>query len=266
MLFVIYLAKVYIIILLFRAVATPQELYFNSVAKVVGMLTPMCKTGKIAPLYIFLLVAITSVLYSISSSGLSFLDLRNAIIYYMQFFLQVLTVSMLLGSFGNRPAIAGGFISFFFRLGLPWVKLARVFFPINSGAIIIPAIIILYLIYVAFGFILGIVINVILYQEMGNAITLIISIIASGLYAIFSLLYFATFLMIIRALLSWFSPDPRNILVQFLYTITEPLLLPFRKIIPPIGFLDLSALVAILAYGFVGQLLMNLTSRYNLLF
>ena len=54
--------------------------------------------------------------------------------------------------------------------------------------------------------------------------------------------------VIIRAILSWFAgtnmgPNP---LISVLHSITEPLLAPARKIIPPIGMFDLSAMVVIL--------------------
>ena len=59
-------------------------------------------------------------------------------------------------------------------------------------------------------------------------------------------------LIIIRALLSWVSPDPLNPLVQFLYAVTEPLLAPFRRILPSyaIGF-DFSPVFALLLIWFL---------------
>ena len=55
--------------------------------------------------------------------------------------------------------------------------------------------------------------------------------------------------VIIRAILSWFivaGMPAANPLVSILNSITEPVLAPARKIIPPIGIFDLSALVVIL--------------------
>jgi YggT family protein len=53
--------------------------------------------------------------------------------------------------------------------------------------------------------------------------------------------------ILVRALISWVSPDPRNPIVQFLVRITEPVLKPLRKLTPPqkLGGIDLSPLVAI---------------------
>jgi YggT family protein len=62
-----------------------------------------------------------------------------------------------------------------------------------------------------------------------------------------------TWILIIRALLSWVSPDPRNPIVQILVRVTEPVQRPLRKLVPPhkLGGLDLSAMLAILLIQFV---------------
>jgi YggT family protein len=59
-------------------------------------------------------------------------------------------------------------------------------------------------------------------------------------------------LIIIRALLSWVNPDPYNQIVQFIERATEPVLAPFRRLIPSykIG-IDLSPLAAILFLYFL---------------
>ena len=53
-------------------------------------------------------------------------------------------------------------------------------------------------------------------------------------------------LIIIRVLISWVNPDPFNPLVQFLTKATDPVLEPLRRVIPSIGFIDISPLVALL--------------------
>ncbi|MBI2908779.1 MAG: YggT family protein [Chloroflexi bacterium] len=59
----------------------------------------------------------------------------------------------------------------------------------------------------------------------------------------------------IRAILSWFPVSGNNIFVAIIYQITEPILAPLRRVIPPIGGMDLSPLVAILILQFVAQAL-----------
>ncbi len=58
--------------------------------------------------------------------------------------------------------------------------------------------------------------------------------------------------IIIRALISWVSPDPYNPVVQVLTRLTEPVLRPLRKLVPPykVG-LDFSPLIAILIIIFL---------------
>jgi len=64
---------------------------------------------------------------------------------------------------------------------------------------------------------------------------------------------FYFWVIIIRALLSWVNPDPYNPIVQFLTRITEPVLRPIRKLVPPwkLGGLDLSPFVVILIIYFL---------------
>lgn len=65
-----------------------------------------------------------------------------------------------------------------------------------------------------------------------------------------------------RVLLSWFPIGPGNpifLVKVVLHQITEPILGPLRRVIPTIGFLDLSPIVALLLLQFLqGQLDMAL--------
>jgi YggT family protein len=66
----------------------------------------------------------------------------------------------------------------------------------------------------------------------------------------------AYWLIIIRAVISWVNPDPYNPLVQFLYKVTEPMLAPFRRIVPiySIG-VDISPIFAIILILFLQRFL-----------
>lgn len=72
-------------------------------------------------------------------------------------------------------------------------------------------------------------------------------------------------IIIARAVVSWFRPNPYNQLVRFLYLATEPFLFPIRRFlsryIPPMG-IDLSPLVAILILIFLQRFLV--ASLYQL--
>lgn len=60
--------------------------------------------------------------------------------------------------------------------------------------------------------------------------------------------------LIIRAILSWFSQG-NNPLEYVLHELTEPLLAPIRRILPAMGGLDLSVLVLIILIQFLMRLL-----------
>jgi YggT family protein len=59
--------------------------------------------------------------------------------------------------------------------------------------------------------------------------------------------------ILIRVLLSWFPIDPSNPIIRVLFEITEPVLAPFRRVIPRIGMLDLSPLAALLVIQLIQQ-------------
>jgi YggT family protein len=57
----------------------------------------------------------------------------------------------------------------------------------------------------------------------------------------------------VRAILSWFIRDPRNPLVELLDQITEPILSPLRRVVPRLGPMDITPLVAIILLQFLAQ-------------
>ncbi len=54
-----------------------------------------------------------------------------------------------------------------------------------------------------------------------------------------------------RAVISWVSPDPYNPIVRFLIQVTEPVLSRIRRLLPPLGGIDLSPMILILAVVFL---------------
>ena len=61
-------------------------------------------------------------------------------------------------------------------------------------------------------------------------------------------------ILIARAILSWFPIGPDSgfaPIVRFLYAVTEPILAPLRRVIPPLGMFDMSFLVALLGIEFL---------------
>nr|WP_285839907.1 YggT family protein [Alkalihalophilus marmarensis] len=59
-------------------------------------------------------------------------------------------------------------------------------------------------------------------------------------------MYIYSFLIIGYILMSWFPNARESSFGQFLGSIVEPYLEPFRRFIPPLGMIDLSPIVAII--------------------
>ncbi|MBN1559103.1 YggT family protein [candidate division KSB1 bacterium] len=65
------------------------------------------------------------------------------------------------------------------------------------------------------------------------------------------------YVIIARAVMSWFNPNPYSNIVRFIYQITDPVLDRVRRLIPPIGGLDLSPVVVIFAILFIDRFLVS---------
>lgn len=70
---------------------------------------------------------------------------------------------------------------------------------------------------------------------------------------IFRLVELYSVALIVYILMSWFPGARESSIGQFLAKIVEPYLEPFRKIIPPIGMLDISPIVAIITLQLATQ-------------
>lgn len=85
-------------------------------------------------------------------------------------------------------------------------------------------------------------------------------------FAIFKLLelvvYIYIFSLIIQAVISWINPGAhqmQNPMIGLLNSITRPILQPIRKVVPNIGMVDISPLVAILLLNVVLILLRSIS-------
>ena len=72
---------------------------------------------------------------------------------------------------------------------------------------------------------------------------------------IFKILYF---LLVIRIILSWFASDTFSEPVSLLYRITDPILLPFRKLPLQVGAIDFSPLLAFLVLTFLDSFVVGI--------
>ncbi len=65
-------------------------------------------------------------------------------------------------------------------------------------------------------------------------------------------------LIFIRAILSWLPVDPYSPLIRIVVEITDPILEPFQKIIPPMGGFDLSPIAAMFVLMLLEQFFLRL--------
>jgi YggT family protein len=75
-------------------------------------------------------------------------------------------------------------------------------------------------------------------------------ILKAGLNIVLQGLYLLFYILLARAIMSWFSQG-RTPLESLFSQLTEPLVAPIRRIVPPIGMLDLSTMVLVIALIFV---------------
>lgn len=71
-----------------------------------------------------------------------------------------------------------------------------------------------------------------------------------------------TWLIIARILLSWVPHNPNGPVLRLLYEGTEPILAPFRRLIPRTGFpLDFSPLIALLVLRILREAIISMLLR-----
>ncbi len=90
-----------------------------------------------------------------------------------------------------------------------------------------------------------------------------------GMIAVISLFELASltlllfmFAIIVRIILSWIAPQTYNPATALLATITDPLLRPFRRFVPPLGGFDISPIFAIILLGALNVLLDDLQRSF----
>lgn len=77
------------------------------------------------------------------------------------------------------------------------------------------------------------------------------------------LLHVLEWLIIIRALLSWFvSPHSRHPLVVLLHRVTDPILRPISQLVPIAGGFDVSPIVAIVLLELLQRVIAQMAYMY----
>ncbi len=65
------------------------------------------------------------------------------------------------------------------------------------------------------------------------------------------LLYAFMACLLIRAVFSWIEPYPRNRVHRLTFDVTEPVLAPVRRLVPPIGGFDIAFLLVFIGVSLV---------------
>ena len=83
-----------------------------------------------------------------------------------------------------------------------------------------------------------------------------------GCLALVANLYF--FAIMINIILSWVAPGTQHPAAALLYQLTEPVMQPFRKLIPPMGGIDLSPILVFLSINILQILLKSMAQSAGL--
>ena len=85
------------------------------------------------------------------------------------------------------------------------------------------------------------------------ALSNLLGALASVVDIVLSIFYW---LILIRALISWVNPDPHNPVSGLLRNLTSPVLRPIGKILPTMGGMDLSPIIALIGLMFIKRLIL----------
>lgn len=75
------------------------------------------------------------------------------------------------------------------------------------------------------------------------------------------LLYLFIIVLIIRVIFSWVSPFPTNPVSRLAWQLTEPVLAPVRRRLPPMSGIDLSPMIVMIAAYLLIAVIGNLGAR-----
>jgi uncharacterized protein YggT (Ycf19 family) len=253
----ISLVDIFLILLLLRLLIRPNEAYFDPIYRLIYRVTdPVIKGSSYVlsgvPRQVFLsvaaLVLLRGLLYASTGTisaatgiGMSLMDLFKLLFqaYIVMWFISVLS------GWSYRTSLQGLIDRAFHPFNrLTWR------FRIQRNHFHLLVIMILFAAYVLFA---GLA-RFIFYQAPS------VSVFTIGILEAFLLVLglfpfpgFFSLIIIIGALLSWVNPDPSNSIVRAIYGISEPLLAPFRRIVPNLGGLDISPIIALLCFQLIGS-------------
>lgn len=79
-------------------------------------------------------------------------------------------------------------------------------------------------------------------------------------FVLYGLLSVLVLFIFIRFISTWFV-FTRNTFLGFVKKVTDPIMLPVQRLIPPIGMFDISAMIVLILIGFLQSLVLNIFVR-----
>jgi YggT family protein len=79
-------------------------------------------------------------------------------------------------------------------------------------------------------------------------------------FVLYGLLSVLVLFIFIRFIASWFV-FARGTFLDFVMRVTNPIMIPFQKLIPPLGMFDISAMVVLILIGLLQSLVLNMFVR-----
>ncbi len=175
---------------------------------------------------------------------------NNALIFLIDTFLGLYILAVLLRFLFQlfRADFHNPFSQFLLKITTPALRPFRTFIPGVKG-IDWPALVLLFILQLILLVVIGMLQNNI--PPIGNLVILTIA----------SLLKLTTWVLIIALLitfiLSWVAPGTYNYMTSILNSLTEPLLTPIRKKLPPSGGIDFSMLIVLILLQLVLMLVVS---------
>ncbi|MDR5875030.1 YggT family protein [Halomonas sp. CUBES01] len=110
----------------------------------------------------------------------------------------------------------------------------------------------------AAGFVLKVVSIVAIFMVIGVGMPPIPGLLVAGIAALANaILKIYFFAMIVMIILSWVAPNASHPGALLIMQLVEPIMAPVRKVIPPLGMIDLSPIVVFIAINLVDGLLVG---------
>ncbi len=290
-----FMINTLIIVMLMKTILSPKEFFFSPILRPVDFIAepilvrlrrvfrPTRFGRDISPLMAIIILLIiqtlvTFVLVSAAPLSAVIISFRNTLRFLLQFGIVCIIVSVCIS-----PYIVNPLTRFLMKALYP---LERIFVPSGASRLVRFFVLILSLLFTAIVlwhllFMFYQPINMLDVDHESSLLKgddttpplrSVISVRAWSLTALTVLIYairtyhFFILIIILSAIISWINLDPRNSFVQLVYSVTEPILTPFRRMIPSMGGIDFSPLIAIVLISFTGNfVLMGLLRLHRML-